>query len=204
MLLIADEVITGFCRTGRWFALGHWGVEPDIVSFAKGVTSGYLPLGGNILSSRVHQAILSAPMDRRYMHAATYSGHPVCCAVGLRNVEIMESEGLAERAAVMGRRLLAGLEELRDLPAVGDVRGLGMMCAIELVSDKATKAPALGLGPRIGREAMARGLLVRPRAGSAEPAFGDTVCLAPPLSTPSDILDRIPQILRESIAAATR
>ena len=204
VLLIADEVITGFCRTGRWFALGHWGVEPDIVSFAKGVTSGYLPLGGNILSSRVHQAILSAPMDRRYMHAATYSGHPVCCAVGLRNVEIMESEGLAERAAVMGRRLLAGLEELRDLPAVGDVRGLGMMCAIELVSDKATKAPALGLGPRIGREAMARGLLVRPRAGSAEPAFGDTVCLAPPLSTPSDILDRIPQILRESIAAATR
>ena len=77
VLLIADEVITGFCRTGRWFALGHWGVEPDIVSFAKGVTSGYLPLGGNILSSRVHQAILSAPMDRRYMHAATYSGHPV-------------------------------------------------------------------------------------------------------------------------------
>ena len=111
VLLIADEVITGFGRTGRWFALGHWGVEPDIVSFAKGVTSGYLPLGGVILSKRVHDAILNAPLDRSYMHAATYCGHPVCCAVGLRNVEIIESEGLVERAAVMGRRLLDGLRK---------------------------------------------------------------------------------------------
>ena len=84
ILLIADEVITGFGRTGRWFALGHWGVEPDLVSFAKGVTSGYLPLGGVIASKRVHEAIESAPADRKFMHAATYSGHPVCCAVGLR------------------------------------------------------------------------------------------------------------------------
>src|SRR5215831_15000588 len=87
ILLIADEVITGFGRTGRWFALGHWGVEPDLVSFAKGVTSGYLPLGGVIASKHVHEAIESAPADRKFMHAATYSGHPVCCAVGLRNVE---------------------------------------------------------------------------------------------------------------------
>src|SRR5205814_1624136 len=117
VLLIADEVITGFGRTGRWFALDHWDVEPDIVSFAKGVTSGYLPLGGNILSKRVHDAILNAPLDRRYMHAATYSGHPVCCAVGLRNIEIIESESLVERAAVMGRRLMEGLRhELGELP----------------------------------------------------------------------------------------
>ena len=136
VLLIADEVITGFGRTGRWFALGHWGVEPDLVSFAKGVTSGYLPLGGVLASKRVHEAIESAPADRKFMHAATYSGHPVCCAVGLRNVEIIESEGLVERAAVMGRRLLAGLEGLRDLSVVGDVRGLGMMCGVELVTDR--------------------------------------------------------------------
>ena len=95
-------MITGFGRTGRWFALGHWGVEPDLVSFAKGVTSGYLPLGGVIASKHVHEAIESAPADRKFMHAATYSGHPVCCAVGLRNVEIIESEGLVERAAVDG------------------------------------------------------------------------------------------------------
>ena len=202
MLLIADEVITGFGRTGRWFALGHWGVEPDLVSFAKGVTSGYLPLGGVIASKEVHEAIESAPADRKFMHAATYSGHPVCCAVGLRNVEIIEDDGLVERAAAMGKRLLAGLEALRDLPFVGDVRGLGMMCGVELVADRGTKAPALGIGPRVAREAMARGLLARIRAGSADPPIGDTICLAPPLMTPAETLDRIPEILRAAIVAA--
>ena len=203
VLLIADEVITGFGRTGRWFALGHWGIEPDLVSFAKGVTSGYLPLGGVLASKRVHEAIESAPLDRRFMHAATYSGHPVCCAVGLRNVEIIESEGLVERAAIMGRRLLDGLEGLRDLSVVGDVRGLGMMCGIELVSDCNAKTPALGLGARITREALARGLLPRIRPGSADPPVGDTICLAPPLTTPAEVLDRIPEILRAAIVAAT-
>ena len=204
VLLIADEVITGFGRTGKWFALGHWGVEPDIVSFAKGVTSGYLPLGGNILSKTVHDAILSAPLDRRYMHAATYSGHPVCCAVGLRNVQIMEDEKLPERAAMVGAKLLAGLQhELGKLPNVGEVRGIGLMCGVELVADKATKAPALGLGVRVAREAMARGLLCRARPGSADPVMGDTLCLSPPLSTPEDILDSIPIILRDSLIAAT-
>ena len=204
VLLIADEVITGFGRTGRWFALGHWGVEPDIVSFAKGVTSGYLPLGGNILSKRVHEAILSAPMDRRYMHAATYSGHPVCCAVGLRNVEIIEEEGLVERSAVMGRRLLTGLQDqLGDLPQVGDIRGLGLMCAVEFVADKETKAPAIGIAPRVTREVVARGLLARARPGSSDPPMGDTLCLSPPLSTPMEILDKIPSLLREAVLAAT-
>ncbi len=203
VLLITDEVITGFGRTGRWFALGHWGVEPDLVSFAKGVTSGYLPLGGVIASKQVHEAIESAPADRKFMHAATYSGHPVCCAVGLRNVEIIEEEGLVERAAIMGKRLLAGLESLRELPAVGDVRGLGMMAGVELVKDRTTKAPALGLGGRITKEAMARGLLPRIRAGSADPAIGDAICLAPPLMTPETTIDRIPEILREVIIAAT-
>jgi putrescine---pyruvate transaminase len=204
VLLIADEVITGFGRTGGWFALGRWGVEPDLVSFAKGVTSGYLPLGGVLASKRVHEAIESAPADRRFMHAATYSGHPVCCAVGLRNVEIIESEGLVERAAEMGKRLLARLEELRDLASVGDVRGLGMMCGVELVTDRSTKAPALGLGARLTREALNRGLLLRVRPGSADPRVGDTICLAPPLMTPPEVLDRIPQILRQAISATVQ
>src|SRR5207302_7383338 len=204
VLLIADEVITGFGRTGRWFALGHWGVEPDLVSFAKGVTSGYLPLGGVIASKRVHQAIESAPADRKFMHAATYSGHPVCCAVGLRNVEIIETEGLVERAAVMGRRLLAGLEELRDLPVVGDVRGLGMMCGVQLVTDRKAKTPALGLGGRVIQEARSRGLLPRLRVGSADPPIGDTICLAPPLMTPPETIDKIVEILRAALTAAAR
>jgi adenosylmethionine-8-amino-7-oxononanoate aminotransferase len=204
VLLIADEVITGFGRTGRWFALGHWNIEPDIVSFAKGVTSAYLPLGGILMSERVHGTLLEAPADKKYMHAATYSGHPVCCAVGLANVEIMEREGLVPRAATVGRRLLDGLQTLRDLAPVGDVRGLGMMCAVELVEDQKTKKPALGLGGRVLREARSRGLVARIRGGSADPAVGDTICIAPPLMTPEETIDRIPAILRESIAAAIR
>src|SRR2546430_438318 len=160
-----------------------------------------MPIAGAATSLR--GAFESAPADRKFMQAATYSGHPVCCAVGLRNIEIIETEGLVERAAVMGRRLLGGLEGLRDLPVVGDVRGLGMMCGVELVADRNTQAPALGLGSRLTREALARGLLPRIRAGSADPTIGDTICLSPPLSTPTEVLDRIPEILRDALKAAT-
>ncbi|HEY1798033.1 MAG TPA: aspartate aminotransferase family protein [Stellaceae bacterium] len=203
VLLIADEVITGFGRTGKWFALGHWGVEPDLVSFAKGVTSGYLPLGGVIASKRVHDAILNAPADRKFMHAATYSGHPVCCAVGLANIKIMEDEDLPGRAERVGKRLLSGLEELSNLPNVGEVRGIGMMAGVELVTDKATKEPAIGLGGKVAREAMARGILLRARPGSPDPAIGDTICLSPPLMTPEATIDRIVEVVRESLIAAT-
>src|SRR5690242_19028476 len=202
VLLIADEVITGFGRTGRWFALGHWNVEPDLVSFAKGVTSAYLPLGGVLVSKRVHDVLTSAPADQKFMHAATYSGHPVCCAVALANLDIIEQEGLPERAATMGKHLLDGLRTLSDLPEVGDVRGLGMMCGVELVADKGTKAPALGLGAKVAREALSRGLLLRIRAGGADPAIGDTICLAPPLTTPREVLDRIVETVGVAIAAA--
>jgi adenosylmethionine-8-amino-7-oxononanoate aminotransferase len=204
VLLIADEVITGFGRTGRWFALGHWGVEPDLVSFAKGVTSGYLPLGGVVVSQRVHQTLENAPLDERFMHAATYSAHPTCCAVGLRNVELLEREGLVERAAVMGRKLLAGLETLRSLSVVGDVRGLGMMCGVELVEDQASRKPAIGLGGRVVAEAMKRGLIIRQRGGGGSPLSGDSLCIAPPLVTPEAILDRIVNILGEAIQSAAR
>jgi adenosylmethionine-8-amino-7-oxononanoate aminotransferase len=204
ILLIADEVITGFGRTGKWFALSHWGVEPDLMSFAKGVTSGYLPLGGVMVSKRIHAAIEDAPMDERFMHAATYSGHPVCCAVGLANVDIIQREGLVERAQVQGDRFRKGLETLAALPAVGEVRGIGMLAAIELVEDKGSKKPALGLGAKVVAEAGKRGLIMRQRGGAdGPPASGDSLCLAPPLMTPEGTLDRIVQIVGESIEAAS-
>lgn len=200
VLFIADEVITGFGRTGRWFALGHWGIEPDIVSFAKGVTSAYLPLGGAMVSREIHKMILDAPAPERFMHAATYSGHPTCCAVALRNLDIIEREGLVERARTAGMRLLYGLQTLRDLTAVGDVRGLGLMCGVELVADQGTKAPALGLGGRVLAEARKRGLITRIRPGQAgEQPIGDTICLAPPLVVTDAQVDRIVEILRESV-----
>ena len=204
VLLIADEVITGFGRTGKWFALDHWGVQPDLMSFAKGVTSGYLPLGGIIVSKRIHDAMQNAPMDERYMHAATYSGHPACCAVGLANIDIIEREGLVERAQVQGDRFRAGLAGLASLPNVGEVRGIGMLAAIELVEDKGSKQPALGLGAKVVGEFMKRGLLTRQRGGAdGPPASGDTLVFAPPLMTPEATLDRIVQIVGDSIVAAT-
>src|SRR3954463_13467529 len=202
VLLIADEVITGFGRTGRMFALARWNVEPDLVSFPKGVTSAYIPLGGVLVSEKVHEVVTSAPADQKFMHAATYSGHPVCCAVGLANLDIIEKEGLPERAATMGKHLLDGLRTLSDLPEVGDVRGLGMMCGVELVADKASKAPALGLGAKVAKEALLRGLLLRIRGGGRDPMIGDTICLAPPLITPKDVLDRIVETVEVAIVAA--
>nr|WP_294504404.1 aspartate aminotransferase family protein [uncultured Rhodopila sp.] len=203
VLLIADEVITGFGRTGQWFGLSHWGVQPDLMSFAKGVTSGYLPLGGVIVSKAIHDVILDAPADEKFMHAATYSGHPVCCAVALANIAILENEGLVERARVQGDRFRAALETLSVLPAVGEVRGIGMLAAIELVEDKGSKTPAKGLGARVVAQAAERGLLFRLRGASdGPPASGDTLCFAPPFSTPEATLDRIVQIVGESIQAA--
>ena len=104
VLLIADEVITGFGRTGRWFGLEHYGIEPDIMQFAKGITSGYVPLGGIGVSDRIRDVINSVPPGKRWMHAYTYSGHPTCCAVALANIDILEAEHLVERAASSGER----------------------------------------------------------------------------------------------------
>ncbi|MER3456085.1 MAG: aspartate aminotransferase family protein [candidate division GAL15 bacterium] len=202
VLFIADEIITGFGRTGKWFALEHWGVRPDLMTFAKGVTSAYLPLGGVMISREIHQTILEAPAAERFMHAATYSAHPTCCAVALRNLDILERENLIERAARLGTRLLEGLQSLKELPVVGDVRGLGLLCGVELVEDRATKAPALGLGARVLAEARKRGLVTRMRVGQGgEHPIGDTILLAPPLVVMEEQVDRMVAILRNSIAA---
>ncbi len=198
VLLIADEVITGFGRTGRWFGLEHYGIEPDIISFAKAITSGYVPLGGIGVNDRIRDAIESVPGDKRWMHAFTYSGHPTACAVALANLAIIEGEGLVERAAEVGAHMLAGLSELEEMPTVGNVRGKGMMAAVELVADKATKEPfpaSANVGARVQQEMAKRGLYTR--------VVGDTICLAPPLVTPVETIDRLVQIVGESIAAVT-
>jgi len=202
VLLIADEIITGFGRTGHWFALDHWRVVPDMVTFAKGVTSAYLPLGGVIVSGPIHQAIAEAPAPMRFMHAATYSGHPTCCAVGLATLDIMEREGLIGRAAELAHEFQTNLRQLEELPLVGDVRGLGLLGGVELVRDKRTKEPAIGVGATVLREARERGLLTRIRPGSdGAEAIGDTICLAPPFVATREQLRQIVDILGEAIAA---
>jgi len=139
ILLIADEVICGFGRTGTMFGETTYGFEPDLASFAKGVTSGYIPLGGVAVSDEIFD-VMSAP-DRMFMHGFTYSGHPVACAVGLRNLQIIEDENLPENAGKMGAYLLSELHRKLDShPHVGNVRGKGCMLFTEVVADKGTKA----------------------------------------------------------------
>ncbi|MBI3464532.1 MAG: aspartate aminotransferase family protein [Planctomycetes bacterium] len=199
VLLIADEVITGFGRTGRWFALEHWGVRPDIITFAKGITSGYIPLGGMGVSRQIADAIRSGTGPAKWMHAYTYSGHPTACAVALANLDIIEREGLVGRAAAMGQRLVNGLKRLERLPHVGETRGLGLMAAVELVESKQPKKrfdPTRGIGARVLAESANRGVVTR--------TVGDVVLLAPPLVTREDQLDRIIQVVDESIQAATK
>jgi adenosylmethionine-8-amino-7-oxononanoate aminotransferase len=196
VLLIADEVITGFGRTGRWFALEHWGVQPDIMSVAKAITSGYVPLAGTIYSKRIHDAILRAPADRKFMHGYTNAGHPTACAVALRNLQIIEDKGLVQRAAEMGARLLEGLSALREHPNVGDVRGLGLIAGVELVADKAARTPfdiSQAVGPKMLKEMRSRGLLTRVK--------GDSVLFAPPLIVDAAQVDRIISIFEESLIA---
>jgi adenosylmethionine-8-amino-7-oxononanoate aminotransferase len=198
VLLIADEVITGFGRTGRWFALDHWGVRPDLVSFAKGVTSAYLPLGGVLVSDAIQHAVLSAPADMKFMHAATYSGHPACCAVGLANIDIIEREGLVERAAQVGAWFVSELRRnLEPLPQVGQVRGLGMMAAVELVDPGQSGAAyydnGVALVSRVLERCVAQGMLPR--------RVGNSVCLAPPLITSEQQLSRLIDVLGEAIQA---
>jgi adenosylmethionine-8-amino-7-oxononanoate aminotransferase len=196
VLFIADEVITGFGRTGAWFALKRWGVEPDILSFAKGITSGYLPLGGIMVSRPILDAMLSVPYADRWMHAYTYSGHATCCAVGLKNLEIIEKEGLVENAKQMGLRLLAGMQTLRDLKAVGDVRGLGLLVGVELVADRATKAgfdPAKKVMNRVRAELEARGVFTR--------NMRDILAFAPPLVITAAQVDKLVEATRGAIQA---
>ena len=195
VLLVADEVITAFGRTGTLFALDHWGIEPDIVQFAKAITSGYVPFGGIGINDAV-----AATLDddgRAWMHAYTYSAHPVGCAVAMRNLRIIEDEDLPGQCAAKGDRLIGALRAaLGDHPHVGDIRGKGLMCAVELVADRSTKEcfPAGdGVGPRIHQEAARRGLFSRVKA--------DTYLLAPPAVITDDQLDRTVAILADSIRA---
>ncbi|WP_083459124.1 aspartate aminotransferase family protein [Jiangella muralis] len=144
IVMILDEVMTGFGRTGTWLALDHDGVRPDLITFAKGVTSGYVPLGGVVISREIYQTFAHRP----YPGGLTYSGHPLACAAAVATIQVMRDERIVERSAQVGGELLGpGLRALAERhPCVGEVRGLGTFWALELVSDQATKAPLAPYG----------------------------------------------------------
>lgn len=182
VLLVADEVMTGFGRTGRWFGVDHWGIRPDILVGAKGGTSGYVPFGLVAASGAVHDAVLAEPPG--FVHGFTYSHHAVGAAAAAEVLRILEDEGLVESSAAKGDTLQALLRErLGSHPNVGEIRGRGLLIGLELVADRETRAPfprADQVTESIVRAARSEGLLVYSGTGLADGTNGDAVLLGPP------------------------
>lgn len=186
ILLIVDEVITGFGRTGTRFGIEHWNAAPDVLVFAKGVTSGYLPLGGVAVREAIFQTLVDAGPSFALHHGFTYSGHPVVCAAALANLDILDREQLFARVRKLAPQFRRRLEALRRHSIVGDVRGIGLMGAVELVQDRETKEtfpPHMNISARVRKGCIDRGVIVR--------ASVDNVVLCPPFIITARQLDML-------------
>ena len=197
VLYVSDEVVTAFGRLGHWFASKEvFDFQPDIICSAKGLTSGYQPLGATIYSSAIHKVISEPGHGRCFAHGFTYSGHPVACAAALKNIEIMAREKLLTHVQDIGPYFQAQLKTLIDLPIVGDVRGVGLMACVEFVKNKASKQrfdEELDIGKWISNQADSRGLIVRP--------IVNLNVMSPPLIINREQVDFIVATLRQSIIA---
>ena len=198
VLLIADEVVCGFGRTGRWFGSERFGIEPDIMTVAKGLSSGYVPIAAVLLGQRVGDALATA--NEEWAHGFTYSGHPVAAAVALENLRIIEAEGLQERAdGPLGDYFAAALAGLADHPLVGEARSCGLLGALELVEDKAARRyfpPARKVGLICREHCIAHGLVMR--------AVRDVMILAPPLVISEGEIDELARRARRALDRTMR
>jgi putrescine aminotransferase len=197
VLLVCDEVICGFGRLGRWFGFQHFGVKPDLVSMAKGLSSGYLPISAVGVAGHIVETLREKGGD--FVHGYTYSGHPTCAAVALKNLEIMEREGLVDRVANdVGPYFNAALATLADHPLVGDVRSIGLLGAVEVVARKGTNERFGGkegtAGPMLRDLCIKNGLMIR--------AVRDTLVLSPPFVISHDQIDQLVAIIRRSLDEA--
>jgi adenosylmethionine-8-amino-7-oxononanoate aminotransferase len=201
VLVVADEVMTGFGRTGSWFGCDHWGVRPDILVAAKGAASGYWPLGLAVASGQVHQTISATGLT----HGFTYSHHVVGAAAGRAVLRILRERELASAAESQGKRLRTALQaRLRGHPAVGDVRGLGLLVGVELVADRPARLPfarSERVTERVLAAARQRGLLVYSSTGHAGGGDGDLLLLGPPLVISDAEVDEVVDTLGEAIEA---
>ena len=194
LLLVVDEVITGFGRTGKHFGIQHWQAVPDMLVFAKAVTSGYQPLGGVVVHERVYRTLLEAGPDFVLHHGFTCSGHPVACAAGLANLDIIARERLVGGVRRKAPYFRARLATLGTHPIVGEIRAVGLMAAIEIVRDKTARTPLAAadrVAGRIREAALRRGLIAR--------ATADMLVLAPPLVVSRREIDTIVDTLAASI-----
>jgi len=210
VLLIADEVMTGMGRTGRNFAVEHWKLAPDILVAAKGLSSGYAPLGAVIASKKIVDAIAAG--SGAFLHGFTYNAHPISVAAGHAVLRHLAKHNLVRAADSQAegspaQKLRKALDGLLELPSVGDVRGIGLLLGVEFVADKKTKAPLApekNFAGRVGQTAMQRGLLVYPMQGSVDGVSGDHLLVAPPaIITPEQVGWAVEQ-LREAITEAAK
>lgn len=203
VLLVADEVMSGMGRTGRWFAVEHWDAIPDVLCMGKGVSGGYAPLSVTAMRGELVDLLWERSGD--FSHGGTYSHQPVAAAAGLAALEYIKENNLVERAAHLGENLGNRLREgLEDFPCVGDVRGVGMMWAVEFVADRATKEPfpkERGFAGRVFKAAFESGLIVYAMPGCADGENGDHVMVAPPLVVEETQIDEIVELLRGAIEA---
>ena len=206
LLLIADEVMTGFGRTGRWFAMQHWDVMPDVMVMAKGASGGYFPLSITAVRGEWVEVIRKGHGD--FVHGGTFSHHAVGAAAGLAALRYLQENDLVSASKVKGEMLGKKLRAaLGDLPCVGDVRGLGLMWAVEFVADRATKAPfppAARFARRVADAAFDKGLIVYPCTGCADGVAGDLVMVAPPFIITEAQMDEAVRLLREAIVDEMR
>ena len=198
VLLIVDEVMAGFGRTGSWFGIDHWGVRPDIIVAGKGASSGYWPLGLCIASKEVHDAVQGT-----FVHGFTYSHHAAGAAAGLAVIGILESESLLAASVRQGERLLVGLRDtIGHHPRVGDIRGLGLLVAIELVADRPTKDPfdrREAVTERLLAACLENGLIVYPASKGADGLKGDSVLFGPPLTISNAEVDTLVDRFTEAL-----
>jgi adenosylmethionine-8-amino-7-oxononanoate aminotransferase len=205
VLLVVDEVMTGMGRTGRWFAIDHWNVTPDILVTAKGASGGYFPLGLLLVKSELVKAVRCGP-GNTFTHGFTYANGVMGAAVGQAVLRYLQAHDLIAASARMGDYMLQKLGSLGELPSVGDVRGLGLMAGVELVADKKSKRPfpwTYKIAHRVQAAAMARGLVVYYGSGLANGIDGDAVLLGPPFIVTEAQIDEVVAVLREAIAEVT-
>ncbi|MFC4100613.1 aspartate aminotransferase family protein [Paenibacillus xanthanilyticus] len=197
VLLIIDEVICGFGRSGQRFGHHNFGVKPDIVTMAKGLTSGYLPLSATAVRKDIYEAFKDPELYGHLRHVNTFGGNPAACALALANLQVMEREGLVERSRVLGERLRAEFDELLAHPLVGDIRSFGFLLGVELVADQATKAPAgADIVKRIIGGCKRAGLIIG-KNGDTVAGFNNVLTFSPPLSCTDEDVDFIVQTFKQ-------
>jgi hypothetical protein len=200
ILLVADEVMTGFGRTGDWFAMDHWGVRPDVLVAAKGATSGYWPFGFVAASGEIYDAVTAAGP---FVHGFTYSHAPIGAAVAGEVLRILDEERLVEAAAVKGERLRTLLDAaLAGEPGLGEIRGRGLLVGIELVADPETRAPfprAARLTETVVRAARERGVLLYSSTGCADGVNGDLLVLGPPFVISESELEHVASVVADAV-----